>query len=120
MVKIENYRVKIIVDKEPGLYTFDAISATGKSYLCTLCKKYRRLGEPVAGYDYYDYLEGMAIPTGLTLLIVDRYDLYYDEKIDEQLADAAKTAVVLVDSKHYVFDAMCHIDYKNEGLIYVN
>ena len=117
MFIIDRYRVKIQIKKEPGLYTFDPFSATGKSYLCRLCKQYHNYGESAAGYDYYDYLDGRPLPENVQLLVVDRYDLF--QVLDEKLILLAQEAIVLVDSKTAPLGDVCQINYKDHGHIIV-
>lgn len=55
MLEIVKYRVKIHVDKEPGVYEFEPVSNTGKSYLC----------EPASGIT----ISGRALPATTTTTI---------------------------------------------------
>lgn len=50
MFSLLKYSVKINVNLDNGVYVFDNESATGKSRLYSLVKKYSAYGEPVAGY----------------------------------------------------------------------
>ncbi len=108
MFAIEKYRVKIHVDKEPGVYEFEPISNTGRSYLCELCKRYHNFGENVAGYDYYDYKLGIPLPQGVDLLVVDRYGLF--PFLDDALWEMGEKAIVLVDTKPTRFAMLCAME----------
>ena len=56
MFSLLKYSVKINVNLDNGVYVFDNESATGKSRLYSLVKKYSAYGEPVAGYTFEDYM----------------------------------------------------------------
>lgn len=103
MFSLDNYDVKITVNLDNGLYVFDNESASGKSRLCALLKKYRVYGEPVAGYTYADFVNGLDIGTvlrdGYKLVLIDRYDMYLNHAID-RLEAFARSSIVLVDCKY--------------------
>lgn len=117
MFTLDKYRVKIRVDKEPGLYTFEPFSATGKSYLCKLCKMYHDFHEKVAGYDFYDFQRNVDIPQGMHLLVIDRYDMF--PQLDDKLVELARETIVLVDSKTMPVGDVCQVKYVDKGNIVV-
>ena len=117
MFLIDDYIFKIRVDKEPGLYGFEPMSATGKTYLCKICKRLNGYGKKVAGYDLYDYRKEVKLPTGMDLIVVDRYDLY--PVLDDELYDLAQTAIVLVDGKTAPFGDVCQVECLGPGNIWV-
>ena len=117
MLAITQYRVKIRVDKEPGVYSFEPISGTGKTRLCELCKRYHNFGVNVDGYDFYDFREGRELPRGLDLLVVDRYGLY--PALDDELREIGRETIVLVDDKESCFEEACQIEVSEEGHVRV-
>lgn len=52
MLLIDDYIFKIRVDKEPGLYGFEPMSATGKTYLCKICKRLNGYGKKLRDMIY--------------------------------------------------------------------
>lgn len=104
----------VTVDLEPGVYVFDCVTSSGKTFLCNALKTFKRLGQPVAGYTYNDMLDGIDLDKyvgneKLECLVVDRYDMYMNKYIDtiERLADDG--CVVLVDCK---YKALLKLDYE--------
>ena len=87
---------------ENGLYVFNPRSATGKSYLASVLRRYHSFGEPVNSYTYGDYLNKLEFraATGDTcrVLVVDRYDMYYGAFLQE-LLELSSHCIVLVDAK---------------------
>lgn len=103
MYRIDRYDVTVEVDLGNGLYVFNPRSATGKSYLANVLRRYRRFGEPVNAYTFDDYLNKVTLEdaTGggsCKLLVVDRYDMYYGAYMSE-LLKLSKHCIVLVDVK---------------------
>lgn len=113
MLLIDEYRNKIKVNLEPGVYSFEPLSATGKTYLCETCKELRGYGANIAGYNYYDYKLGLPLPKGMDLLIVDRYELY--PVLDDELIELAQKSIVLVDIKTDPFPDTCAIEFTADG-----
>ena len=95
----------IVIDAEPGLYTFGPESATGKSYLYSLLKARQASGEKVVAYTYWDYkvhLNLADLISGIKpeVVLVDRLDCFVeDSKVVEALVTASDTMIVLTDLK---------------------
>lgn len=100
--KISKYDVEIEICVGNGIWEFDSRSGTGKTYLCNTLKEYMLKGEPVLGYAYSDYKNGVDIDALLKskpkLIMIDRYDQFKDA-LNEKLIKASKEAIVLVDYK---------------------
>lgn len=95
----------IVIDAEPGLYTFGPESATGKTYLYTLLKARQMAGMRVVAYTYWDYkvnlsLSGLIASISPELVFVDRLDCFVeDSKVVGALVTASDTMIVLTDLK---------------------
>lgn len=123
LYKIDKYDVDIEVDLGNGLYTFTRRSATGKSYLASMLRRYHRFGEPVNSYTYGDYLDKLELRavTGDTcrVLVVDRYDMYYGAFLQE-LLELSNRCIVLVDLKGaspLYKDNLCSVLLKVGGIL---
>lgn len=104
MVLIDSYKVKISIMLDNGVYLFDALSATGKSRLVKLLRKYESYGEKVATYTYEDYLRKVDISQifnkGAKLVVIDRYDMYDGfGKLDIEKACKKEESIILIDCK---------------------
>lgn len=102
MYKVDRYDVKIVVALGCGVYVFDNESATGKTRLCNLLKKYRAFGEPVAAYTYDDMLidipiTNVLVPGKFQLIMLDRYDMYAGN--EDLIQACGENAIVLIDCK---------------------
>ena len=113
MLLIEEQGTKIKVNKNPGIYSFEPLAATGKSYLCRTCKRLRESGVRAAGYDYGDYKRGLPLPRDVELLVVDRYEKY--QVLDDELLELARTCIVLVDIKTDPFPDVCAVAFAADG-----
>lgn len=113
MLLITEQGTKIKVNKAPGIYSFEMLAATGKSYLCRTCKRLRESGGKVAVYDYDDYKRGLPLPRDVDLMVVDRYEKY--QVLDEELLELAKTCIVLVDIKTDPFPDVCAVAFAANG-----
>lgn len=95
----------IVIDAEPGLYTFGPESATGKTYLYTLLKARQMAGMRVVAYTYWDYkvnlsLSGLIASISPELVFVDRLDCFVqDKEVVSTLLSVSDIAVVLTDIK---------------------
>ena len=113
MLLIEEQGTRIKVNKDPGIYSFEPLAATGKSYLCRTCKRLRKSGGRVAGYDYEDYKRGLPLPKDVGLVVVDRYEKY--QVLDDELLELAKACIVLVDIKTDPFPDVCAVEFTADG-----
>ncbi|MCI9180605.1 MAG: hypothetical protein HFG50_11485 [Lachnospiraceae bacterium] len=113
MFSLLKYSVKINVNLDNGVYVFDNESATGKSRLYSLVKKYSAYGEPVAGYTFEDFCRGLDItavlnPKKFALVVLDRLDMYSNRSILSLIEKSAHDCIILVDCKN---DFQVNIDY---------
>lgn len=124
MVRIDKYQVDVNIAMDKGIYVLGSMSATGKTRLANLFKKYGEVGEPVAAYTYQDKERGIAIsdtlvPGKYKAIVLDRYDMYAGDGIRE-MQECAKSAVVLVDCKNYIdnleFEDWCDIHMSTEKI----
>ena len=98
----------VIINAEPGIYTFEAESGTGKTFLFSMLCSASDIGLPVVTYTYSDYLRGVNLTEQISLrkpelIMLDRYDRYrFDEKIIRAIDQASETAVVLIDLKNLI------------------
>lgn len=51
MLHYECESVSIDIDLKPGVYVYQFMAATGKSYLCRMLKRLSEKGIPVDGYE---------------------------------------------------------------------
>ena len=119
---LTGYRMGIEVNVEKGLLIPEDRSATGKTYLCNLLKRYKTYGEPVLGISYTDYINDIDIRNCLRdkpkLIMIDRYDMFCGA-FDEELIEASKNAVVVVDLKEgSITDAeqTCELSLKGDKI----
>lgn len=119
MFIIDDFRVKIEVRVNPGVYSFQTLSGTGKTYLCKLCKKYHGYGLDIDGYNYYDYKLGNLLPANVRLLVIDRYTMFQDVFMDE-IYKLGETAIVLVDLKDAAFEHIAYLSRPSKDLIVIN
>lgn len=93
------------INLAPGLYVFDPLSATGKTYLSSVLAKLTNLLEPVVAYTYDDYLKGVDPELRLAgrswkVILLDRFDMYSDDpRVLEAIQQIDSEAIVLVDAK---------------------
>ncbi|MBR5484907.1 MAG: hypothetical protein IKV41_00150 [Oscillospiraceae bacterium] len=115
-------KIQVVENGLYGLYNFEDRSSTGKTYLCNLLKAYNRDGEPVWGYTYDDFRNGVsirkAIEEGYKLVVIDRYDMYYGEML-EDINELAKNCIVLVACNRFLpmkcdYD-LCFIEMEAAG-----
>lgn len=108
----------ILIDLKPGIYTFNNLSASGKSYLCRSLRKLRGAGDKVYGFslqpdNFYEF-EGMYASGKLDdmeVIMFDRYDLYAEEfsaKHADTLYKLMKNCIILIDCKEQAY--LRHID----------
>lgn len=103
-MRIDNYTDIVDVDLTAGIYQFEDDSATGKTRLCELLKKYRAYGEKVYAYTYNDLLVGIDFESDVKqqeykVVMLDRYDMYKG-RFSETIKELSKSCVVLIDCKH--------------------
>lgn len=103
MFELSKYSTKIKIDLDNGLYVFENQSATGKSRLCSVLKKYCAYGEPIFGYTYSDLLMGIDIsfalnPGRFKVIMLDRYDMYKGLGSD-LILQCKSNSIILVDCK---------------------
>lgn len=113
---------EVYVNLNPGVYSIDPKSATGKTYLCETLKSLAVSGEPVIGYTYNDYVLGIDADTfvgkrkNLKIAMFDRYGMYpvYNDLIKE----LGKNVIVLVDHKELVDlrGKTCYLKLKNSKI----
>lgn len=94
--------INIEIDAEPGIYEFNNLDFSGKSWLCRLLKSGNKQGLPVNGYDYNDFKTGVDIKTVLNeknkIVVLDRYTMYRGAGIEE-LKSLSGSTLVLIDNK---------------------
>lgn len=127
MFEVRKYRPNIDICLDSGAYVFDMYAATGKTYLCNLAEKYRHFGVPIAGYTYNDHLDMVPIRSRLDsnkfkVAILDRYDMYYWNYIEEMKEFVNGGGILLVDTKTgrlpVIKSKICYISF-NEFCIHV-
>lgn len=120
--KYGNY-TNVRIDLAPGIYIFDNKSATGKSYLLKTLKALSLSGEPVDGYTYSDYIRGQSLAdyignrNNLRYLMIDRYDMYINEFI-EDIERISDKCTVMIDCKGptALEYEQCHISLGDRSL----
>lgn len=113
---------KVNIDLEPGLYEFNAVSATGKTLLLKMVKS---IGDKKKiAITYHDMMLGIDLRNIVAsfqpeLLILDRFDLY-DDKSDVLKSLKNIGAIVLVDYKTQRnfcdFDDTCFVTLTEDSL----
>lgn len=103
MYTIDEFRIKVTVELESGVYRLDTESGSGKTFLAGLFERYREYGARVRAYSYQNFLDGVLIwdvldPEKYDVVILDRYDMYYGEGV-QRMQEVQDRMVVLVDSK---------------------
>ena len=100
MMVLDDYRVRVHILLEPGIYGFEPISGEGKTYLAKLLNMYRSSGERCASYTYgsHEDLIGVLDSSKYDVVLLDRYDMYYGEALEE-IKSFAEKGVVLIDCK---------------------
>lgn len=103
-IKLNKLNIKIDIQLDNGVYVFNNISSTGKTYLYNTINMYLNLDDeiPVFGLSYTDYEKGLtlakAIKDKAKLVVIDRYDMYKGE-FDKEIEELGKNGIVLVDCK---------------------
>lgn len=107
--KIGGVDIQIEIDR-PGVYQLDGDSATGKTYLFKLLRGVNKASsmDKVITYTYDDKwlgvkLDELARGKELELVVIDRYDMFLNEYLDE-INELGRKAIVLIGSKQD-FDA---------------
>lgn len=117
----------INIDLEPGIYVLDGRSASGKTYLANLMERYRASNPMLRSYSYSDVLDDTSLCTKVKpqtkILLLDRYDMYYD-KIDNNFLNnfvSNNRGIVIVDCKllsnmriEYKFGVL---DFEEKGIV---
>ena len=100
----DGYSTKIDIQLDNGLYEFSDESATGKTRLYKALRDMQRYGEPVLGYSYNDLQYGtdlkslLAQNKDIKVLLIDRYDMFYEEYAEEVIK-YSKNCIVMIDCK---------------------
>lgn len=99
IIDLRQYTPSIYVELEPGIYVFPPMSARGKTYLSDSLYELRSL-ERVDSVTYISDFRPKEFfdRSKRDLVMLDRYDLYYGQGIDE-MNEFARTGIVLVDCK---------------------
>lgn len=109
------------IDLEPGLYDFNPMSATGKTFLVKMIKSIN--DSRIIAITYNDILLGVdpekIINAGPELLVFDRFDLY-DEKYKILSALKKANCITIVDyktqRKFCDFDDTCFVTLSEREL----
>lgn len=80
MFEILNRYPNIRVNLEPGLYRFNPVSGSGKTWLTSVLQSFNMYGEAVNGYTLLDFHRGVDLKSILNdsavkLVVIDRYDM---------------------------------------------
>ena len=103
MFRIDKYNVNVTIDLENGVYTFENLSASGKTRLAKLFSKWQAYGEPVASYTYIDKLRNISLhdilfDKDIEVVVLDRYDMYKGFCSNEVI-QVAGDKIILIDCK---------------------
>ncbi len=100
MLEYKDPQLCVRVNLEPGVYPFEAESATGKTRLYKYLESLSASGLNVAAYNYTSYRTGARVtPSRPELLIVDRLDMFCTDAFLRSLS-VYTDAVILLDIKH--------------------
>jgi hypothetical protein len=118
----------ICIDLEPGVYVFNKMSGTGKTYLAKELNILREKGEPVTSFTYADSLRRNLSDalndmdfkqSEFKVVMLDRYDMYKG-KYEDTIKNLATHCVVLIDCKHDtgidIDEDMCFIEFSKTGI----
>lgn len=106
MIELKGRHLTLRVDLPAGVYTFYPDSGIGKTRMYEFLKSarsmYTQLGDTrynVDGYTFNDYISHTPIEiSGKNLFLFDRYNMYDNDSIREQLKHI-KNEIVLIDYK---------------------
>ncbi len=120
-MRIESMQYKIYSDDvNKGIYLFKPESATGKTMMCRNIKLLRERDIAVRYFTYRDYIDQKpvsVIPDDLILFVVDRYDRYVNNELNDKIRAVSKNGLVLIDLKQGVpHDCKLEID----GVVDIN
>lgn len=120
-MRIESMQYKIYSDDvDKGIYLFKPESATGKTMMCRNIKLLRERDIAVRYFTYRDYIDQKpvsVIPDDLILFVVDRYDRYVNNELNDKIRAISQNGLVLIDLKQEVpYDCKLEID----GVVDIN
>lgn len=120
-MRIESMQYKIYSDDvDKGIYLFKPESATGKTMMCRNIKLLRERDIAVRYFTYRDYIDQKpvsVIPDNLILFVVDRYDRYVNNELNDKIRAVSQNDLVLIDLKQEVpYNCKLEID----GVVDIN
>lgn len=121
MIDLSKYTPAIQVKLESGVYVFSDSAASGKSYLCSALHGLRTV-ERVDGHAYPSdfYPAELLDRSKRDLVMLDRYDMYCGQGVEEIAKFAQTGGIVLIDCKSYQFPMIvttCFLRFREGELV---
>ena len=122
IVDLTKYTPSVYVELTPEIYVFPALTSEGKTYLCSVLHSLRTI-ERVDSHTYIDDFRPAELfdRSKRDLLMLDRYDLYFGQGMEEMRNFANAGGIVLLDCKSSLRNrkfAPCELKF-NEGELVV-
>ena len=117
-VMVINNGKKIDIDLNNGIYIFDKVSGSGKTYLFNILSKITSTTDflciTYTNHSFIEDLKSLCNRRNTKLLFLDRYDLYCD-KFKEDIMSLSKDITVILDLKNipndiYINSSSCYIE----------
>lgn len=131
-----NFRIKIDLQLNNGIYIFEGESATGKTRLFNELRNIQKYEQSenqdksIITYTYNDYLIYKIslqqafdeYKESVKVIMLDRYDLYGTERDIERLMEISKWSIILIDCKQIelfstsTIDKICFIEMTESSI----
>lgn len=120
MYSVIKYQPKLYISLENGMYAITKSTSEDTTKLSDLLRKFTSYGESVISYTYFDYIRGESLQDFLnnkeySVVMLDRYDLYYFEFIDTIL-ELSRNSVVLIDTRRTEDVKKCVVRISKEAI----
>ena len=116
-----NSVIPIEVDMPKGVYMFAPSGGDGKTYMCKLLQGMVQFGSDCAVVTYdYGAVQVVGDVEHASLVVFDRFDLYFDKYPMSYLLKLGENATVLVDMKDDVengyYGLIAYLDYADDSI----
>ena len=116
-----NSVIPIDIDMPKGVYMFAPSGGDGKTYMCKLLQGMVQYGFDCAVVTYdYGTVQVVGDVAHASLVVFDRFDLYFNKYPMEYLLRLGENATVLVDMKNDTdngyYGLIAYLDYSNDSM----